>query len=214
MASFSDLFLRKNRRLFLDSKIVLTAALLMFLQSLAFADDGLSVNAPTFDIARVSYINQKVSDSSTTFNGFSLMGSKQLSQHAFVGASYGESKVVDRSKSKQAYLYFGLLNHVERLPNTVIALQLGYRKASLSSPQEPSISEGAGSMAISLRNRTYDRVELRGDLEYIDWEQSQSGFAGEFGLAYFFTRSFTVDFAFRKQGELQSFSTGIAWYFE
>lgn len=167
----------------------------------------------SFDVVRLHYSRQKVEGILKSYDGLTVSGSKQLSEQFFAGGSYSDFSVQNDASSKQYYMYVGLFADVERMFSSQVAVQFGYRKASLSPDEAQTVSEDAGSVAVSLRNRAYDRVELRVDLEYIDWEQDESGFATGIGFSYFMTGAFTLDVAFRKQGDVQNFSGGIAYYF-
>ena len=167
---------------------------------------------PSFDVVRVQLARQKGDDVIDSYDGVGLEASKQLAKNFFVGGQYQEFELADTVESQQFGVHVGLYGNVARMPNTRIATLFGYRKATLDGELFDE-SDDTGFIGVSLRNRAFDRIELRADLHYLDWSQSESGFMGALGFSYFIGRGVAFEVGYKKQGDTQTFSSGIGYFF-
>lgn len=171
-----------------------------------------AADMPSFDVVRAQLARQKVDDVIDSYDGFGLEASKQLAQNFFVGGQYQEFELADTVDSQQFGVYVGLYGDVARMFNTRVATLFGYRKATLDSALFNE-SDDTGFIGVSVRNRAFDRVELRADLHYLDWNKSESGFMGALGFSYFIGRGVAFEVGYKKQGNTQTFSSGIGYFF-
>lgn len=171
-----------------------------------------AADMPSFDMVATQLARQKVDDVADSYDGFGLKASKRLANNFFVGGDYQEYELADSLDSRQFGFHVGLFADVARVHNTRIATLFGYRKATLEGDFFDE-SDDTGFIGVSLRNRAFDSIELCADLHYLDWSKSESGFMGALGFSYFIVNGFAFEVGYRNQGNTQTFSSGIAFFF-
>lgn len=167
---------------------------------------------PSFDVVGVQLARQKVDDVVDSYDGFGVRASKELSENFFIGGEYQEFELANTFDSQQFGFHVGLFADVVRVHNTRIATLFGYRKATLDGYLVDE-SDDTGFIGVSLRNRAYESIELRADLHYLDWNKGESGFMGALGFSYFIVNGLAFEVGYKKQGETQTFSSGMAYFF-
>ncbi|HEY7772353.1 MAG TPA: hypothetical protein VIC26_04175 [Marinagarivorans sp.] len=167
---------------------------------------------PSFNTVGAQFARQKVEGAMDSYDGYGLKLSKQWAKNFFAGGQYHNFELSNNVESEQLDLHVGLFAAVPRMNNTRIASLFGYRKASIDGPAD-SVSDDTGFIGVSLRNRAYERIELRADLHYLDWSKSESGFMGALGFSYFIAAGFAFEVGYKKQGDTQTFSSGFALLF-
>lgn len=167
---------------------------------------------PSFNVIGAQFARQKVDGAVDSYDGYGLKLSKQLAERFFVGGQYHSFELNDGIDSEQVDVHVGLFANVPRMNNTRVASVFGYRKASIEGLTN-NASDDTGYIGVSLRNRSYDRVELQADLHYLDWSKSESGFMAALGFRYFIVGGFAFEVDYKKQGDTQTFSSGLALFF-
>lgn len=188
--------------------LCLMSLVLLAVASYAGADEV------SYSWLKIHALEQKVDGVAERNQGLRLAGSMSFSEQFVVALSHQSSDDSDNDdiSSQQTSLALGLHNSVKRLQRARVATFLGYRQAELDLGRD-ALEESAAFIRVELRSHHYKNVELRGHMEYVDWDVSQSGFAGGFGLSYFFVKGFALEVDFQEVGNTQSYSAGMAYHF-
>lgn len=165
-----------------------------------------------FDRVKLSAAEQHVKDQQDSVSGFQVSIEKSLAQEFLVGVSYEKYQPEFADSIEHVNAYVGLFAAVEHMPQSQVAAMFGVRQSTLADA-DIKIDDKAAMIGVSLRNRFYENVELQGDLEYLNWDKGESGFAGLLSASYFFTHSVSSHVQFRKQGDSEFFAIGLGWYF-
>ena len=207
-------------------KLYGAAASLCLCCVLAVGAQAQSGQSNTFDVLRLQTVRQNI-EAGGHYAGWQLEASKVLASQVFATAYYRDlndeasttaslvgNDVVGELKRSEYGGALGLFAKVGRMDNTFVATEFGYRRASLSvAVLQGAVGENAAYAGVSLRNRSYAQVELRADVQYVKWQNSESGYAGLLGLSYLITQNIAFELGFMRQGNTQQYSAGLGWFF-
>lgn len=171
-----------------------------------------SVADSMFDVFEVAAAEQRMKGEQEAASGFRLVLEKTLAAEFLVGASFSRFEPDGADHTQHMSLYVGLYAEVEHMHHTQVAALFGIRQSELVLVNAEQ-DDKAGMIGVSLRNRAFEKVELQADLEYLDWREGESGFAGLLGASYFVTQSLTADISYRKQGDSEFYTLGFGWHF-
>ena len=165
-----------------------------------------------FNVVAVSVAEQHNRAELEAASGFQVALDVTLADEFLIGGSFARYEPESADHTQHLSAYVGLHATVKRMLDTQVAALIGARQSQLVI-NEFEQDDTAGMIAVSLRSGAFDRIELRADLEYLDWREGESGFAGLVGASYFVTDAVAAQLHYRKQGDSEFYSVGLGWHF-
>lgn len=186
------------------SAIATTAALLPFLAQA----EGLS-----YSYLEAAYINTDIDQFDEEVDGFALRGSFEITEQVFVFAGYSnQSTEIFGTDLDVEQMNIGLGYAWSIAPTTDIYGKVGYVDAQVDAGAFDADDDGY-MLAVGLRGRPADQLELEGSVNYVDL--SDSGDDTSVGLAarWFFTEQFAVGVEGAFGDDANTYGVGVRWNF-
>ncbi len=179
------------------NKKILTGALLSTLSFAVLADN------PSFDYIDLGYSNWDA-DNLSSIDGFELKGSTSINDNWYIAGDYNR---VSRHGSSLSYstLGFGYKNNFS--DTSTFFAELDYANIN---PEFSSSSNGY-EVTIGLRSMVTPQLELKGAVEYIDTDGSNTAFVA--GAAYNFTDTIAAYLDYKVDSDLNRLGVGVRFNF-
>lgn len=186
------------------SAFATTAALLPFLAQA----EGLS-----YSYLDAAYINTDIDQFDEEVDGFALRGSFEITEQVFLFAGYAnQSTEVFGTDIDVEQMNVGVGYAWPLAPSTDIYGKVGYVSAEIDAGGFDADDDGY-LLAVGLRGRPADQLELEGAVNYVDL--SDSGDDTSVGLAarWFFTEQFAVGVEGEFGDDATTYGVGVRWNF-
>jgi len=186
------------------SALAATAALLPFVTQA----EGLS-----YSYIDLAYINTDIDQFDEDVDGFALRGSLEITDQVFLFANYADQSTSIFGDDLDVQNYgLGVGYAWPIAPSMDLYGKIGYVKYEADFRGFNADDDGY-SLALGLRGRPADQIELEGAINYVDLSDSGDDTSLGLGARWFFTDQFAVGVEGDFSDDANTYGIGVRWNF-
>lgn len=184
------------------------AASAAFLPFLAQAE-GLS-----YSYLDAAYINTDIDRFDEDVDGFALRGSYELTNNVFVFAGYADQSTSVAGFDIDLQTYNLGLGYAWPLGKALdVYGKVGYVSAEVDAQGFGDADDDGYSLAVGLRGRAVEQLELEGAVNYVDLSDSGDDTTLDLGARWYFTPQFAFGVEGSFGDDANTYGLGVRWNF-
>ncbi len=184
------------------------AASAAFVPFLAQAE-GLS-----YSYVDAAYLNTDIDRFNETVDGFGLRGSYELTNNVFVFAGYADQSTSVAGFDIDLQSYNLGLGYAWPLGKALdLYGKVGYVNAEADLQGVGSADDDGYSLAVGLRGRAVEQLELEGAVSYVDLSDSGDDTTLDLGARWYFTPQFAFGVEGSFGNDATTYGVGVRWNF-
>jgi hypothetical protein len=168
---------------------------------------------PSYSEVDLSYVTTDVDNFNEDVDGFRLRGSLEITDQAFLFASYTDQSTSIFGEDLNYNTYNLGAGYAWPIAESVdVYGKVGYTKVEAEYAGFSADDDGY-TLAGGLRGRMTPQLELEGSLNYVDLSDSGNDTSIGLGASWFFTEQFAVGAEGEFGGDANTYGFGVRWSF-
>lgn len=161
-----------------------------------------------------AYVNTDIDQFDEDVDGFALRGSYELTDNVFVFAGYADQSTSVAGFDIDLQTYNLGLGYAWPLGKALdVYGKLGYVSAEVDAQGFGDADDDGYSLAVGLRGRAVEQLELEGAVSYVDLSDSGDDTTLDLGARWYFTPQFAFGVEGSFGDDANTYGLGVRWNF-
>jgi hypothetical protein len=161
-----------------------------------------------------AYVNTDIDQFDEDVDGFALRGSYELTDNVFVFAGYADQSTSVAGFDIDLQTYNLGLGYAWPLGKALdVYGKLGYVSAEVDAQGFGDADDDGYSLAVGLRGRAVEQLELEGAVSYVDLSDSGDDTTLDLGARWYFTPQFAFGIEGSFGDDANTYGLGVRWNF-
>jgi hypothetical protein len=179
--------------------------------ALGLAGTALADNGFDYSYIELGYVSTELDDSNVDGDGFELRGSLEVTRNIHVFVTYNDLDFDSNVDTRTFEVGGGYAWPVRS--NLDIIASVSYLRTEVDPPNARDFDDDGIGLALGLRGRASDQIELTAALKHVDYDDWGDDTAFTVGGRYFFTKAFALGLDVTFDDDTTSWYLGGRWSF-